>query len=99
MNQQTIHDEIDKLSQKTQNLVTATTSAAQEGLEETRKRLDTTLNRGREVYDQIRSSDMKCACAVKKAMNEHTVETVALAVGIGALVGYFSSRHCNAKSE
>ena len=95
MNKQTIHDEIEKLSKKAQALVTATVTATGEELEEAWRRLAAALDNGREIYNQVRSKEAEGACAVKKALNEHTIETMPLALGIG----YFTSRRCPAKCE
>jgi len=99
MNKQTINDEIEKLSEKAQALVTDTVTIAGDEMGKAREGLAAALNRGREIYDQIRSKEMEGTCAVKKAMNEHAVKAIAISIGIGALIGFFTSRRCPAKCE
>ena len=99
MNTQTISDEIDKLADKAQALVSATADAAGEEVVEARKRLATALERGKEIYARVRTNEIAGACAVRKAVNEHAFEAIALSLGIGALIGYLSTRRCAAKCE
>ena len=94
MNKQTLSNEIAKLAEDAQELVAATADVAGEKVGEARKRLTYALERGREIYDHVRSKEIEGVCAVDKAMHEHAYEAIAIAVGVGALIGYFAARRC-----
>lgn len=94
MNKQIFSDEIGKLADDAKALVTATADVAGEKVGEARKRLSAALERGREIYDHVRSKEIEGVCAVDRAMHEHAYEAIAIAIGVGALVGYFAARRC-----
>ena len=94
MHKQTIMNEIGKLADDAHALVAATADVTGEKVGEARKRLADALERGREIYDYVRSKEEEGVCAVDKAMHEHAYEAIAIALGVGALIGYFASRRC-----
>jgi len=99
MNRQTISNEVSKLAENAHALVDATADVAGEKVGEARRRLAAALERGREIYGQVRAKEMEGVCAVDKAMHEHAYEAIAIAVGVGALVGYLLAHRCNGKRE
>jgi len=94
MNKQTISNDIGKLSEDAHALVDATADVAGEKVVEARRRLAAALERGREIYGQVRAKEIEGVCAVDKAMHEHAYEAIAIAIGIGALIGFFAARRC-----
>lgn len=99
MNTQTISNEINKLAEKAEALVTATANIAGDEIGDARTRLAAALTRGKEIYSRVQEKENECSGALKKTINGHVFETIALALGLGALIGYASSRRCSAKCE
>jgi len=94
MNKQTISKDIGKLAEEAHALITATADATGEKVVKARNRLASALERGREIYDQVRAKEIEGVCVVDKAMHEHAYEAIAIALGVGALIGFFAARRC-----
>jgi ElaB/YqjD/DUF883 family membrane-anchored ribosome-binding protein len=95
MNKQkhTISDAMDTLAEDARNLMNATTDVAEEKVGEARKRLSTTLERGREIYDSIRKDAVGRAKVFNEATHEHPYKAIAIGFGAGAFIGYLVARN------
>jgi len=90
-----VSDAMDTLAEDARNLMTATTDVAEEKVGEARKRLATTLERGKEIYNSVRENTVERANAFDEATHEHPYKAIAIGVGAGAFIGYLFARNAN----
>lgn len=97
MNTQTqaIRADMGQLTDEARALLTATADVAGEKVVEARQRLNAALERGKEMYGQVRQQAIQGAKAADQAVHEHPYPAIAIGVGIGALIGYLISRRCS----
>ena len=84
----TISNAMNTLTDDARDLVNATSTVAEEKVEEARKRLDATLRQGKEIYDSIRETTVESVEALEKTARKHPYQAIAIGIGIGALIGY-----------
>ena len=96
MNRQTraITNDTIQLAHDANALMAATADVAGEQVAEARKRLANALERGKEFYGRVREKEEDGVNAIDVAMHEHPYQTIAIAIGCVALVGYLLSRRC-----
>jgi len=101
MNQQTqaIKDDMGQLADDARALMTATADVAGEKVVEARKRLAAALERGKEIYGQVREKAVQGARAADEAVHEHPYQAIAIGVGVGALIGFLVARRCSRNGE
>jgi ElaB/YqjD/DUF883 family membrane-anchored ribosome-binding protein len=87
-----VSDAMDTLADDARNLMTATTDVAEEKVGEARKRLATTLERGREIYESVRKDAVGRAKMFDEATREHPYKAIAIGFGAGAFIGYLVAR-------
>ena len=85
------HD-MGQLAEDARALMAATADVAGEKVGEARKRLAAALERGREIAGDVRDKAVEGAKAADEAVREHPYQAIAIAAGIGALVGYLLGR-------
>jgi len=73
-------------------LLEATAQITDEKVTEARKRLTEALETGQEAYENLRERVLLGAKAADRAVHEHPYPTMAVAFGVGALVGFLLSR-------
>lgn len=73
-------------------LLEATREVADEKVAEARKHLAAALERGQETYAAIREKAITSARAADECVREHPYQSIGVAFGIGALVGFLLSR-------
>ena len=81
-----------QLAEDARALMAATADVAGEKVGEARKRLAAALERGREIAGDVRDKAVEGAKAADEAVREHPYQAIAIAAGIGALVGYLLGR-------
>ena len=96
---QAISNEIDQLADDAQALINATADVAGEKVGQARTRLVAALERGKEIYDQLRESELEAARIVDAAAHEHLYKTLAIGTAAGVLVGYLLSRGCSCRRD
>ena len=96
MNKQTqaISNDMSQLAEDARALMAATADVAGEKVGEARKRLAAALERGKEIYGQVREKAVEGAKAADEAVHEHPYQAIAIGVGVGAILGYLVSRRC-----
>src|SRR5688500_9665834 len=92
---QTVSDAMGTLAEDARALMTATADVAGEKVGDARKRLAAALERGKEIYGQVREKAVQGAKAADEAVHEHPYQAIAIGVGVGALIGYLISRRCS----
>ena len=83
------------LAEAARALMAATTDVAGDKVGEARKRLDAALERGKEIYGQVREKAVEGAKAADEAVHENPYQAIAVGVGVGALLGYLAARCCS----
>lgn len=88
-----------QLADDARALMTATADVAGEKVVEARKRLNAALERGKEIYGQVRRQAVQGAKAADEAVHEHPYQAIAIGVGVGALIGYLIARRCSRNDD
>jgi ElaB/YqjD/DUF883 family membrane-anchored ribosome-binding protein len=83
------------LAEDARALMAATADVAGEKVGEARRRLAAALERGKEIAGRVREKAIEGAKATDAAVHEHPYQAMALAFGLGAVVGYLVSRRCS----
>ena len=96
MNKQTqaTSNDMGQLAEDARALMTATADVAGEKVSEARKRLAAALDRAREIGACVRDKAVAGAKAADEAVHEHPYQAIGIALGVGALVGFFVARRC-----
>lgn len=80
------------LVEDARSLLEATAEIADEKVSAARKRLGAALEAGRETYENLQERVVKGAKMADKTVRTHPYESMAIAFGVGALIGYLMSR-------
>ena len=96
---QTISDDMGQLADDARALMAATADVAGEKVSEARKRLAAALERGKEIYGQVREKAVEGAKAADEAVHEHPYQAIGIAFGVGAILGYLVSRRCSRSGD
>ena len=83
------------LAEDARALMAATADVAGEKVSEARKRLAAALERGKEIYGGVREQAVEGAKTADEALHEHPYQAMAVAFGVGAIVGYLVARRCS----
>jgi ElaB/YqjD/DUF883 family membrane-anchored ribosome-binding protein len=75
-----------------QALLAATANVAEEKVVEARKRLTAALEKGRETWDAVQEKAVAGAKATDQVIRENPYKALAVAVGVGAIIGYLLRR-------
>lgn len=86
------HDDLGTLAEDARALMAATADVAGDKVTEARKRLSAALERGQEIAGEIRDKAVAGAKAADKAVHENPYKAIAIAVGVGTLVGFLLGR-------
>jgi len=96
---QTVGDCMDTLAEDARALVAATSDVAGEKVREARKRLAAALERGKGVYDQVRDKALDGAKATDQLLRDNPYQTIAIALGVGVIVGLLVATSCAVKND
>lgn len=101
MNNQTqaIKDDMGQLADDARALMTATADVAGDKVVEARQRLAAALERGKEIYGQVREKAVQGARVADKAVHEHPYQAITIGIGVGALLGYLIARRCSRNGD
>src|SRR5258707_4005487 len=92
---QAVSNAMGTLAEDARNLMAATADVAGEKVAEARKRLAAALESGKEIYGRVRDKAAEGAKAADEAVHEHPYQAMAIAFGLGALIGYLADRPRN----
>ena len=87
------------LAEDARALMAATADVAGEKVGEARKRLAAALERGKEIYGCVREKAVEGAKATDQAVHEHPYQSIGIAFGVGALIGYLLARRHSRKGD
>jgi ElaB/YqjD/DUF883 family membrane-anchored ribosome-binding protein len=93
------HHDIGSLAEDARELMAATADVAGEKVGEARKRVAAALEKAREMAGDLRDKAVAGAKATDKAVNEHPYQAMAIALGVGALIGFLIGRKSCSKRE
>lgn len=89
---QTTDHDASQLAEDANALMAATAEVAGEKVADARKRLGAALDRAREVAGKVRDKAAAGAKAADEAVHEHPYQAMAIAAGVGAIIGYLVAR-------
>jgi len=91
---QAISNDLNQLAEDARALMAATADVAGEKVGEARKRLAAALEHGKEIYGRVRVKAVEGAKAADEAVHAHPYESIGIALGVGAILGYLAARRC-----
>jgi ElaB/YqjD/DUF883 family membrane-anchored ribosome-binding protein len=84
--------DIRALAGDAEELLKATAGEAGEKIKEVRQRLSKALESARATCENLQDQTAETAKAADQAIREHPYESIAIAFGVGALIGLFVGR-------
>ena len=87
------------LAEDARALVAATADVAGDKVGEARKRLAAALERSKEIAGRVRDKTVEGAKVADKTIHENPYQTIAIAVGVGVILGYLIVRRCSRDSD
>ena len=87
------------LAEDARALMAATADVAGEKVSDARKRLAAALERAKEIAGRVREKAVEGAKATDEAVREHPYQAMAVAFGVGAIVGYLAARRCSRSGD
>jgi ElaB/YqjD/DUF883 family membrane-anchored ribosome-binding protein len=96
---QAISNDMSQLAEDARALMAATGDVAAERVSAARNRLAAALERSKEIYGRVREKAAEGARATEQAVREHPYQAMAIAFGVGALLGYLVSRRCSRSDD
>lgn len=91
-NQHAEHADLGSLAEDARALLSATAEVAEDKVVAARERLSQALERGREAWDTVQDRAVAGAKATDKAIRTHPYQSIGIAFGLGALVGFLLTR-------
>lgn len=82
----------ENLMEDAQALLAATAHVAEEKVIEARKRLTTAIEKGKEAWRSVQEKAIAGAKATDQVIRDNPYKTLAIAVGVGAIIGYLLRR-------
>jgi ElaB/YqjD/DUF883 family membrane-anchored ribosome-binding protein len=97
MNKQTqaAENDLGTLAEDARALMAATADVAGEKVGEARKRLAAALEGGRQIYGRVRDKAVEGAKAADQTVRENPYQAIAIALGVGAIIGFLAARRCS----
>ena len=92
-------NDLGTLAEDARALMAATADVAGEKVGDARKRLTAALERAKEIASNVRDKAVAGAKATDQAVHEHPYQAIGIAVGVGALIGYFVARRCSRNGD
>ena len=92
-------NDIGTLVEDARALVAATADVAGDKIAEARKRLAAALDSGKELIGRARQKAVEHTKAADQAVRENPYQTVVIALGVGAVLGYLAARGCSRSGD
>jgi ElaB/YqjD/DUF883 family membrane-anchored ribosome-binding protein len=89
---QSADNDLGTLAEDARALMAATADVAGDKVGEARKRLAAALESGKQIYGNVRDKAVEGAKAADKTVRENPYQAIAIALGVGALIGYLATR-------
>jgi len=94
---QAIENDLVTLAEDARALMAATADVAGDKVGEARKRLAAALENGKQLYGRVREKAVEGAKAADQTVRENPYQAMAIALGVGAVIGYLAARRCSKK--
>src|SRR5579872_3618027 len=97
MNKQThaTDNDLNTLAENARALMAATADVAGEKVGEARKRLAGALENGRQIFGRVREKAVEGAKVADQTVRANPYQAIAIALGVGAVMGYLAARGCS----
>jgi ElaB/YqjD/DUF883 family membrane-anchored ribosome-binding protein len=89
---QAINNDLSTLAEDARALMAATADVAGDKVADARKRVAAALDTGKEAYGRVRDRAIEGAKAADREVRDHPYESIGIAFGIGALIGFLVGR-------
>jgi ElaB/YqjD/DUF883 family membrane-anchored ribosome-binding protein len=89
---QTVSDYMGTLTDDAQAIMAETSAVAGKKMDKVRERLGAAIERSKEVYSQVRDKALDGTKAADQAVRERPYQAIAIAFGVGALIGFLTTR-------
>ena len=99
MNTHTAENYMSTLAEDARALVAATANVAGDKVAEARKRLAAALDSGKELIGRARHKAVEHAKAADQVVRDNPYQTVVIAFGVGAVIGYLAARGCSRSGD
>ena len=96
---QAVSNDMGTLAEDARALMAATADVAGEKVGEARKRLAAALDSAKEFAGRVRDKAVEGAHAADEAVRENPYQSIGVAFGVGALLGYLVSRRCSRNGD
>jgi len=87
-----VANDIETLAEDARALLAATADVAEERVVAARKRVSAALERGKDALEHVQDQAMAGVKAADKTIRQHPYESIGIALGVGALIGYLLAR-------
>jgi ElaB/YqjD/DUF883 family membrane-anchored ribosome-binding protein len=87
-----MQDHVDSITDDARSLIAAAADVTDEKVVEARNRLSTALNSAKDTYVKVQKKAVEGAKVADHVIRERPYQTMAVAFGVGALVGFLLSR-------
>jgi ElaB/YqjD/DUF883 family membrane-anchored ribosome-binding protein len=94
-----MNDDFENLAESARALISATAGVAGEKVDDARTRLLAALENGREILGRVEEKGASAVRAADATVRKYPYQTLAIAAGIGAVIGYFAARQCSRASD
>jgi ElaB/YqjD/DUF883 family membrane-anchored ribosome-binding protein len=98
-NTQEIRDDAKALAEDARALVNATANVAEEKVVEARKRLAAALDSGTHIFKRVKEQAAEGARTVDEAVHQHPYQSIGIALGVGAVLGFLAAHRCCCKGQ
>ena len=92
---QAITNDMSQLADDARALMAATADVAGDKVGEARKRLAAALDSGKEMYGRVKEKAVEGVKVADKTVRENPYQAIAIAAGVGAIIGYLVARSCS----
>lgn len=96
-NTTTHHKDTESLVEDAQALLAATADVAGEKVADARKRLTAAIEQGQAAWEGVQEKAAAGAKATDELIRENPYRSLAIAAGVGAVLGFLLSRRCCSK--
>jgi ElaB/YqjD/DUF883 family membrane-anchored ribosome-binding protein len=92
---QATENDLGTLAGDARALMAATADVTGDKVGEARKRLAAALESGKQMYGRVREKAVEGAKAADQTVRENPYQAIAIALGVGAIIGYLAARRCS----
>ena len=96
---QAVSNDLSTLADDARALMAATADVAGDKVGEARKRLAAALDNGGEILNRVKEKAVESAKAADETVRDHPYQAIAIALGVGGLLGYLAARRCCSKND